>query len=146
MLEVEARLGHAPPERRLCAVDLGCGIGRDVVFLASRGWRVFAVDNHPHILSKLREFCDRHGLAISSLVSIKNISVSIPIHPRGHPDTPTPFTCFLSDIPYHLIHLSRFLKRSVLAHLRQHLRLNTYLAIYHFCQDSENAFGRAVSF
>ena len=33
-------------------MDLGCGSGREVCFLALRGWNVFAVDNMPKQMSK----------------------------------------------------------------------------------------------
>jgi SAM-dependent methyltransferase len=45
-----------------CAVDLGCGAGREAVFLASERWRVFAVDNLPDALLRGKRFAARYEL------------------------------------------------------------------------------------
>jgi tellurite methyltransferase len=37
------------------ALDLGCGPGRNALYLAERGWRVTAVDGSPFAIEKLRE-------------------------------------------------------------------------------------------
>ena len=44
------------------ALDLGCGTGRDAVFLALRGWRVTAVDRLPDALDRARLLADLHGV------------------------------------------------------------------------------------
>lgn len=56
---IEAQLPPAMP--RVC-VDLGCGGGRDTVFLALRGWRVVAIDQHPRLLQRLQHFATNAGL------------------------------------------------------------------------------------
>jgi SAM-dependent methyltransferase len=45
------------------AVDVGCGHGRDAVFLAARGWRVLALDEQDRLVRKLRAFAAREGVA-----------------------------------------------------------------------------------
>jgi SAM-dependent methyltransferase len=35
------------------AVDLGCGIGSDACYLLERGWKVYAVDSSPNVISTL---------------------------------------------------------------------------------------------
>lgn len=42
------------------ALDLGCGTGRDAVFLAAHGWHVTAVDRLEDALSKGRELATRY--------------------------------------------------------------------------------------
>lgn len=44
-----------------CALDIGCGSGRDAVFLASRGWDVTAVDHLPDALAKGRDLQWRYA-------------------------------------------------------------------------------------
>jgi 2-polyprenyl-3-methyl-5-hydroxy-6-metoxy-1,4-benzoquinol methylase len=42
-----------------CALDLGCGNGRDSVWLACNGWSVTAVDHLPEIQRSIDEFSSR---------------------------------------------------------------------------------------
>ncbi len=43
------------------ALDLGCGVGRDAVFLAAAGWRVAAIDRLPDALDRGRALLDRYA-------------------------------------------------------------------------------------
>ena len=49
------------PSARRC-VDLGCGKGRDAIWLASRGWHVTGVDNQQCFL-RARAVCSSAGLS-----------------------------------------------------------------------------------
>ena len=46
------------------ALDLGCGTGRDAVYLALHGWRVTAVDRLPDALDRARSLADLHGVTL----------------------------------------------------------------------------------
>lgn len=46
------------------ALDLGCGTGRDAVWLAMHGWRVTAVDHLPDALDRARSLAELHGVAL----------------------------------------------------------------------------------
>jgi SAM-dependent methyltransferase len=46
------------------ALDLGCGTGRDAVWLAMHGWRVTAVDILPDALERARALADLHGVSL----------------------------------------------------------------------------------
>jgi SAM-dependent methyltransferase len=48
---------HLPPGR---ALDVGCGAGRDAVFLASLGWSVVAVDVLPDAIERGRDLAARY--------------------------------------------------------------------------------------
>lgn len=41
------------------AIDLGCGTGRDAVYLASIGWRVIAIDVLPDAIVRAEKFAER---------------------------------------------------------------------------------------
>lgn len=56
---LEVALAQLPEGR---AVDLGCGTGRDAVYLASCGWRVTAIDRLPDALERGRELARRYDL------------------------------------------------------------------------------------
>ncbi len=45
------------------ALDLGCGTGRDAVFLALQGWSVTAVDHLPDALDRARSLADLHQVS-----------------------------------------------------------------------------------
>lgn len=47
-------------ERPGSALDLGCGGGRDAVYLAAHGWRVLAVDNLPDGIERGRELASHY--------------------------------------------------------------------------------------
>jgi SAM-dependent methyltransferase len=51
-------LGNPAPGR---ALDVGCGTGRDAVYLAKRGWRVTGVDFAERALTKARERAAAEG-------------------------------------------------------------------------------------
>jgi len=56
VVELEALV---PVQRCL---DLGCGSGRDAVYLALRGWDVIAVDRLPRALAKARALAMEYGV------------------------------------------------------------------------------------
>lgn len=58
---VAAALGDLPAAR---ALDLGCGEGRNALWLAERGWRVTAVDFSRVALDKGRDAAMARGLAV----------------------------------------------------------------------------------
>lgn len=49
------------------AIDLGAGEGRNAVWLATRGWRVTAVDLSPVGLGKARRLADEHGVSVETV-------------------------------------------------------------------------------
>ena len=68
----EPRGGLVPPAGRgnqrrgslsqhLCALDLGCGSGREAVYLAAQGWQVVAVDRLPEALQRGRDLQRRYA-------------------------------------------------------------------------------------
>ncbi len=57
-------VGEVEPLRPGRALDLACGEGRNALWLASRGWRVTAVDFSQVALDRGHEMADRRGLAV----------------------------------------------------------------------------------
>ncbi len=49
---------------RLNALDLGCGGGRDAVFLAQKGWRVTGIDQEARVLRRAKQLANRSGASI----------------------------------------------------------------------------------
>ena len=59
---VVAELAGLPPGR---ALDLGCGEGRNAIWLAERGWQVSAVDFSPVGLDKARRLAGERGVTVN---------------------------------------------------------------------------------
>ncbi|HEY3343985.1 MAG TPA: class I SAM-dependent methyltransferase [Anaerolineaceae bacterium] len=51
------------PKRPARILDLGCGAGRHVVYLAAQGFQMVGLDNSPTALSLTRDWLDRTGLS-----------------------------------------------------------------------------------
>jgi SAM-dependent methyltransferase len=59
-------VGDMAPGR---ALDLACGEGRNAIWLASRGWRVVAVDFSPVGIDKGRQRADHAGVTVDWMVA-----------------------------------------------------------------------------
>lgn len=70
--EVEALAPYL--SRRGRALDLGCGPGRNALYLGSQGWQVLGVDLYPWTLKRARAEADARGL--SSRVSFTQARAS----------------------------------------------------------------------
>ncbi len=49
---------------RLKSLDLGCGGGRDSVFLASKGWQVTAIDQEARVLKRAKQLANKSGASV----------------------------------------------------------------------------------
>jgi 2-polyprenyl-3-methyl-5-hydroxy-6-metoxy-1,4-benzoquinol methylase len=63
--QLVAEAGHLAPGT---ALDAGCGEGADAIWLASRGWRVTAVDFAATALRRAREHADTLGVDVMSRI------------------------------------------------------------------------------
>ena len=63
--ELETLLSEAAPAGPGLAVDLGCGGGRDAIFLAQRGFRTVGVDVSPAALAIGRRRAARSGVRVA---------------------------------------------------------------------------------
>ena len=82
------------------AIDLGCGRGRDCVWLAQRGWSVVGVDNQTAFLTSLASFAERvaPGRVRCELRDLKKVA----------------FDSSLLQPPPLLVNVSRFMSRALL--------------------------------
>ena len=49
---------------RLSALDLGCGGGRDSVFLARQGWQVTGIDQEARVLKRAKQLATKSGASV----------------------------------------------------------------------------------
>ncbi|MGH3982473.1 MAG: class I SAM-dependent methyltransferase [Pseudonocardiaceae bacterium] len=74
---VEEKLADLPPGR---AVELGCGEGRQAIWLASHGWRVTAVDFSPVAVDRGRKIAERHGIHVGWVVAdVLDYALPVPL-------------------------------------------------------------------
>lgn len=110
-----------PPGRVL---DLGCGTGRDAVFLASMGWHVTAVDILPDAIQRARDLESRYS--------------------AGEPINWMVGDAASADLsgPFDLICMFRFFNRSVLVTCASLLGANGRLLVETFSPTHRARFGK----
>ena len=117
------------------ALDLGCGRGRDAIWLASRGWSVVGVDNQAVFLDHLRQFAERERL--SGLVAGVCLDLAAP---GAHEALRS-----LLRPPLALVNMSRFMHRGLLDFVAGAMPAGCVLAVHHFEEGSVSLkSGRAI--
>jgi SAM-dependent methyltransferase len=105
------------------AVDLGCGSGRDAVYLALRGFRVTAIDILPDAVAQGRLLAMRHGVGVAF------ICADLAQEPEAWKG------------PWGVINVQRFLDRGSLPLIRERLRESGYV-LYDTFLDAQADEGR----
>ncbi len=112
------------------ALDIACGAGRHSLFLASRGWRVTAVDASPVAISLVREQAARLGVAVDARVADLERDEFV-IEPDA----------------WDLVCDFFFLQRNLLPHIREGVRPGgLFVATIHLFDDSPDATPRNPDF
>lgn len=94
---LSALLGHTG-----AALDVGCGSGRDAVFMAMQGWSVVGLDNMPKALARARGLAERH--AVSQAVDLREVDLRKEQHTKLRR---------ANGARFDLVHVCRFIHRSV---------------------------------
>lgn len=110
---------NIPPGR---ALDVGCGGGRDAVYLSQQGWQVTAIDKQEAVLVRARQLADYHHQTID----FRSCDLS---------EQPC-----LPDERFDLIVMIRYLNRALYPWIKQHLAPGGILVMQTFTEGVE-AFG-----
>jgi SAM-dependent methyltransferase len=98
------------------ALDIGCGGGRDAVFLAEQGWQVTAADNQSAVLACAESLADQVGVKVNwCLCDIEDVDH----FPTG---------------PFDLILMSRFLDRRLFPVIKRSLSTGGLLLVHTFSE------------
>ena len=117
------------PSPPLRCLDVGCGAGRDSVYLASRGHLVRSLDVRSAQLERLAGFAERSGCAGN--ISCEQVNL------RDFAAAAAALRPASSDLAV----VVRFLHRPLLAQLAQHIRPGGCLVYEHFLAGSEGMGG-----
>lgn len=101
------------------ALDIGCGGGRDAVYLSQQGWQVTAIDKQDAVLQRAKQLADSHH----QLIDFRDCDLS-------------KSTC-LPDKTFDLIVMIRYLNRSLYDWLRTHLNPGGVLIMQTFTEGVE---------
>ena len=107
---------------RPTAIDLGCGGGRDAVFLAKQGWQVTAIDNEARVIKRAKQLAARAG----SSVKFRCCDLKKP-------------GCLI-DQTYDLVMVMRFLNRDLFEPIKQMLKPGGWVVFQTFSEGAQ-AFG-----
>ncbi len=114
----------APKDRVLVrGLDIGCGSGRDLVYLAMHGWQMTGIDLRSEMLEKAQALATRQQVSISTWQ-------------RDCEQIEDPFSD-LADASVGLIHVARYLHRPLFPVFNRLLAPHGYMVYHTFMQGCE---------
>lgn len=114
----------APKDRVLVrGLDIGCGSGRDLVYLAMHGWQMTGIDLRSEMLEKAQALATRQQVSISTWQ-------------RDCEQIEDPFSD-LADASVGLIHVARYLHRPLFPVFNRLLAPQGYMVYHTFMQGCE---------
>ncbi|KUJ71978.1 methyltransferase [Thiomicrospira sp. WB1] len=123
--DLPAALGD--PTGSMTALDIGCGGGRDSVYLATHGWQVTAVENQSRVLER--------ALTLEAGQRLTQPQCFVAVDWQCQDITDPDASCWQAE--YDLILAVRFLERSLWPHIRQSLRPGGFVLFETFAQGAE---------
>ncbi len=122
LLEVQRGINPKAFKPRLTALDIGCGGGRDAVFLAKHGIQVLGIDQEIRVLKRAKQLANRTGASVKfKCCDLKKDG------------------CFPKSI-FDVITVVRYLNRDLFAQIDAALAPSGYLIYQTFAEGAE-AFG-----
>ncbi|MBE0493283.1 MAG: methyltransferase domain-containing protein [Thiomicrospira sp.] len=101
------------------ALDLGCGGGRDAVYLAEQGWQVSAIDQQARVIERAKTLAKHNRVEVNWRCCDLRSQDCLP------------------NQSFDLILMNRFLNRSLYPYMRAHTRPGGYVLISTFVEGVE---------
>lgn len=108
-------------------LDLACGAGRDMVFLAQHGWHMLGLDNSAEALQRSQELASNNRVAIETLL--------VNLESNANPFKAIPA---LSDNSLDLVCGFRYLHRPLFPHLQRLLKPGGFIVYQTFMEGCEH--------
>ena len=119
LVEFTENLAFDAKKRRPSALDLGCGGGRDAVFLAKQGWQVSAIDNESRVIKRAKQLATRSGASVKfRCCDLKK-------------------TGCLTEETFDLVMVMRFLNRDLYEPIKQMIKPGGWLVFQTFTEGAE---------
>lgn len=106
-------LQHRLDGKRPLVLDIGCGGGRDAVYLAKQGCQVTAIDKEARVLKRAKQLAQANGAQVKFIGCDLNAADCVPVDVKGR--------------PFDLIIGVRYLNRELLPQLQTQLAQGGYL-------------------
>lgn len=123
---IEAGLAQSfplQPQGRWSCCDVGCGSGRDAIWLAKRGlWSVRAVDRLGKCLAKVQQLSARHGVERNVACEEAVIKTGVVVSSSPYPPSEEQEHMSFEQREYDLVVVVRFLERDFYGALRRMVR------------------------
>ncbi|MDG6773085.1 class I SAM-dependent methyltransferase [Thiomicrorhabdus sp. ZW0627] len=104
---------------RPSAVDLGCGGGRDSVYLAKLGWRVVGIDQEARVIKRAKQLANRAGAAVKWKCCDLKKDGCLPVEPVD------------------LVVVMRFLNRDLFTQIRELVKPGGWIVFQTFAEGAE---------
>lgn len=104
---------------RPTAIDLGCGGGRDAVYLAKEGWQVTAIDHEARVIKRAKQLANRAGAS----VKFRNCDLKK--------------TGCLTEQTFDLVLVMRFLNRDLFNQIKQMVKPGGWIVFQTFSKGCE---------
>jgi SAM-dependent methyltransferase len=128
-------LGQQKSPSTNCALDIGCGRGRDCIFLGLRGWDVLGLDNKPCFVRDLNLFSSRQGLSQSVKGVLCNLKPGGVKHGGHGVCRDGDFSAIDQLFVEHnikLINIARFYYRPLILLMQRRMPPGSYIVLHHF--------------
>jgi len=119
LVEFTEQLALDAKTMRPTAIDLGCGGGRDAVFLAKQGWKVSAIDNENRVIKRAKQLATRSGASVNfRCCDLKKAGC-------------------LTDETFDLVMVMRFLNRDLFEPIKQMIKPGGWIVFQTFTEGVE---------